>query len=67
MSQRSKMFSITYESYGINGEEPEGDFINVIVIAGNIEDAIHKLRSHLPKSLEYAIRNVENEDYEVIL
>ena len=62
-----KVYRILYENYGINGEDPEGITIEVDVVAGSMEKAIRKLRSSLPKSLEYNITIVEESESEVIL
>ena len=62
-----KAYEIQYESYGLNGEQPEGEGIVVIVIAGSIEKAISKFRKSLPKSLTYDIVNVEVDPAEVIM
>ena len=61
------ILEIVYENYGLNGENPEGDVIIVNVISKNIERAIAKFRSTLPKSLEYQIIAVHKSEYELIM
>jgi len=59
-------YEITYDNYGINGDNTEGETIVVLVIAKSIEKAIQKFRASLPKSLEYTILVVELDLAEVI-
>jgi len=62
-----RAYEITYENYGLNGEDPEGETIIVVVIAKSLEKAIQKFRGSLPKSLDYKIHMVELDLAEVIV
>ena len=64
---RKKLYITYYDSFGLNGDNPEGTMIEVNIIAGSMEKAIKKLRSSLPKSLEYIITSIEESDAAVII
>ena len=54
-----KIYEVYAESFGINGENPEGDGYTTGVVAKDMETAIKKFRSNQPKSLHYTIIQVE--------
>ena len=55
----TKIYEVIAESYGINGENTEGDTYISAVAAKNMMKALQKFRSNQPKSLEYEIITIE--------